>query len=101
MHLSDVIGDNLSNIGVDGSAGDVVGLQDSSDVASGIRGRDLARSADDKPDAVKSLVSLASLDALLSELGINLSESLALGKSFLNSASLGSAFCGLDSSQVR
>ena len=101
VNLCDMVGDNPGNIGDDGVAGDAVGVEDPLDVASGIRGRDGLRSRENVPDAVQSLVSLASLDALLSELCINLSESLAPGKSSLGSDSLRSASFGLNSSQMR
>ena len=101
VNLMNMVGDNSGNIGDDGVASDAVGSEDSCDVFSGIRGRDGLRSRENVPDAGQSLVSLASLDTLLSELGINLSESLALGKSFLGGDSLRSASSGLNSSQVR
>jgi hypothetical protein len=101
LNLCDMGGHNSGNVGDDLVAGDAVGSEDSLDVVSGLRGRDALRSRDDAPDFGKSIVSLASLDTLLFELSINLSESLALGKSFLGGGSLGRAFSRLNTSQMR
>jgi len=38
MNLCDIVGDYCGNVGVDSGAGDVVSVQDTLDVASGLRG---------------------------------------------------------------
>ena len=101
MNLCDIGGDYFGNVGVDSRAGDVVSVQNILDVVFALIGCDNLRFLENGPDAGQSIVSLASLNALIFELGINLSESLALSKSLLGSNSLIRALGGPNSSQMR
>ena len=100
MNLCDIGGDYFGNVGVDSRAGDVVSVQNILDVVFALIGCDNLRFLENGPDAGQSIVSLASLDALLTELGINLSESLALSESLVGSNSLCSALGGSNASQM-